>query len=208
MTGLILSTLLARAQAPPGWQVEPYVQPRIGGFVATSGGRTHSGASLGAEAGLRYLAPSRRPPVWQGRARLQGDAVLGSDELSGLELRLGNLAGPAWRHLALRTGPDLFWNQYRVGAARLEPSPGLAWPLIGATGIPGVDLWAGVEPAWLLAPERRVDWSEAPAPGLGHEFTWMGGIGFQSGGRAVSLGWRYRITALGGQHGVSLGLRL
>lgn len=207
MLGVLLMSVSALA-APKAWSVEPYVLPRVGGFVFSDGQRTVSGASLGAEAGLRYNQVNRPVPRLRGVARVAGDYVLTTSDVSGMELRIGNLLGPFWKHLGAQTGPEVFWNRYTLGSQTLDPTVGLAWPLIGRAWNDSLSAYAGVEPAWLSNADRRVDWSTEPAPGFGHEFTWLGGFGFRVGDLGLSLGYRYRITAAGGQHGLSAGVAI
>ncbi len=207
MLSLLLASLTALA-APKSWQVDPYVLPRVGGFVFTDGNRTVSGASLGAEAGLRYNQLNRPLPRWRGVARVAGDYVLTTSDASGMEARVGNLLGPFWKHVGAQTGPDLFWNQYTLGSQTLDPTLGLAWPVIGRAWNKSLSAYGGVEPAWLSNADRRVDWSSEPVPGFGHEFTWLGGVGFTVGDLGLSVGYRYRITAAGGQHGLSAGVSI
>lgn len=192
----------------PAWETKLYAQPLVGGSAFSSGGTVTTAVSLGAEAGLRYWQTRRKTPRWRGVARIAGNYVLASGDSSGMEARLGNFIGPAWKSVGLQTGPDLFWNQYQYGAIELDPTVGLAWPLTATAWTQAFDVWAGVEPAWLSNPDRRVDWSTQDVPGFGHEFTYRGGLGLDFGKVGLSLGYSYRITAGGGQHGLSAGIQL
>ncbi|MCK6505391.1 hypothetical protein L6R53_18665 [Myxococcota bacterium] len=192
----------------PGWETKLYAQPRVGGLLFSDGERTATGVSIGAEGGLRYWQVGRPRPVLRGVARVAGDYVLTTSDAAGMELRVGNQLGPYWKNVGLQTGPDLFWNRYSFGQVDLDPTVGLAWPLTALAWTRGLSVYGGAEPAWLSNPDRRVDWSEQAVPGFGHEFTWLGGVGVDVGGLSLSLGYRYRITAGGGQHGVSAGISL
>ena len=194
----------------PGWESKLYAEPRLGGFMFTSGGQTSTGVSIGAEAGLRYWQVRHPRPVLRGVTRVAGDYVLTTSAASGMELRLGSFLGPYWKYAGIQTGPDLFWNKFSFGSVDLDPTVGVAWPLtVGAwTGQQELSVYGGVEPAWLTNPDRRVDWSEQSVPGFGHEFTYRAGVGAQVGGLALSAGYSYRITAGGGQHGLSVGVGL
>lgn len=199
------------AAAPPRrqWDSSFYLRPRAGGAIYSSGGQTHSAISLGAQAGLRYTERKARDPRLFGHARVLGDYLTGSNDVSGLELRLGNFIGPWYGIVGAQTGPDVFWSRYRWGAVTLDPTLGLAWPVMGFVDIDVLQLFGGVEPAFYFNPDRaRVDWSQTDAFGFGHEFTYMAGAALGSGGLQLSATWSYRITAFGPQQGIAVGFRL
>ena len=163
----------------PAWETKLFAQPVVGGTVFSSGGSTTTAVSLGAEAGLRYWQTRRKTPRWRGVARVAGAYVLSSGDSSGMDVRVGNFIGPAWKSVGLSTGPDLFWNRYQYGSIELDPTLGLAWPLTATAWTQAFDVWAGVEPAWLSNADRRVDWSTQDVPGFGHEFTYRAGLGVE-----------------------------
>lgn len=219
----LLGTALAQgtaSEAPPPtsppvssprrqWDSRFYLRPRAGGAVYSSGGETHSALTLGAQAGLRYSERKAKDPHLFGHARILGDYLVGSDDVRGTEVRLGNFIGPWVGFVGAQTGPDLFWSQYRWGPVTLDPTLGLAWPVMGFVDIDVLQLFGGVEPAFYFNPDRaRVDWSQVDAFGFGHEFTYMAGAALGSGGLQVSATWSYRITAFGPQQGIAIGFRL
>lgn len=194
--------------AQPAWETKLFFEPQLGGFAYVGSGGTTTGVSVGAQAGLRYWQTRRERPRWRGEARVAGAYVLSTGDTSGMDFRVGNFIGPYWKHFGVETGPDVFWNQYEFGATRLDGSLGLAWPLTAKAWTDDLSAWAGVEPAWLADETRRVDWSEATLPGFGHEFTYRAGVGATLGGLSLSLGYSYKITAGGDQHGLSVGVNI
>lgn len=194
----------------PGWETKLYAEPKIGAFVFSDGQQTSTGASIGAEAGLRYWQVQRPFPRLRGVARVAGDYVLTTSDASGVEARVGNFLGPYWQSVGLQTGPDLFWNRFTFGGNTLDPTIGLAWPVLARawTKKSELSVYGGVEPAWLSNKDRRVDWSEQKVPGFGHEFTYRAGLGIRVGGLSLAAGYSYKITAFGGQHGISAGVAL
>ncbi len=197
-----------QVEAPPAWKTKLYLEPRIAGFAYNAGGTVTTGVGIGAEGGLRYWQTRRELPRWQGRARAAATYVLASGDASGLDLRVGNFLGPNWKHIGAETGPDVFWNQYSFGSVDLDPTLGVAWPLTGKVWNDTLSAWLGIEPAWLVNKDRRVDWSQTSVPGFGHEFTYRAGVGLNAGGLALSLGYAYKITAGGEQHGLNVGVAL
>jgi len=192
----------------PPWRVQPFAQPVLGGFLFRSGGQTSSGLSIGAEAGLRYWQTHQAKPRLRGMTRAIGTYVLRTGDARGEEVRLGTFLGPTWDHFGLQTGPDGFWDRYQLGGASLDPTLGLAWPVTALAWTDAFSVYAGLEPAFLTNPDRRVDWSQQAVPGFGDELTYRAGLGFDVGGLGLSVGYTYRITAQGGQHGLSAGMSL
>ncbi len=197
------------AQSPSKWETRTYLRPRGGLSMVSTGNGTSSALSLGAQAGLRYWETGRDLPRLMGNARVQGDYLVGSNDVSGMEIRVGNFIGPRWKFVGIQTGPDVFWSQYTYGSLSLDPTLGLGWPVLAFADLDVLSLYGGVEPAFYFNPDRaRVDWSTEDAFGFGHEFSYMAGASLNGGGVRLNFGWVYRITAIGAQQGLSLGVRV
>ena len=189
--------LLAEAQdkktSGVPWDVQPYWRPVAGISAFSSGGSTWVGARLGATGGVRYWkAP------WLGRTRALAAWTTGSGGVSGLELRVGSFMGPHKKYGGLEAGVDLFWNRLSAGSTDLLPaSGGVDLPFnvhVGPEQFYGV---AGITPAILFSPERRVDWSTTDAFGFGHEFAWQLGVGARVGRVGLAVTYSRRVVATG-----------
>ncbi len=190
--------------AEPGWQVEPYWRPVAGiSAYATSSG-TWVGARMGATGGVHYW----KSPLL-GRTRVLGTWTTGSGSMSGLEFRVGSFMGPHQKYWGAEAGVDLFWDRVTVGNSELLPgSAGVDLPLnlhIGPQEIYGV---AGITPALLFNPDRRVDWSQTDAFGFGHEFAWNLGAGARIGKIGAALVYSHRVVVSGVHSGWSVSLSL
>jgi hypothetical protein len=190
--------------ALPSWQLEPYWRPVAGYSVFSSGGSTYTGGRLGATAGVRAW----RAPLLA-RARVLGAYTTGGGGVSGLDLRLGGFLGPHWEYFGAEGGVDLFWDHYQAAGVELLPaSAGLDLPVnlhLGPDSFYGL---AGVTPAILFAPERRVDWSSTEAFGFGHEFAWQLGLGARLGRLGVNLLYSRRTIASGTHSGWGVSLNI
>lgn len=209
---LLLSALAApSAEAGPlgrDWQHQAFARPAIGASSWTNNGQTVAAASLGARAGFNYWELSRRTPRLQGQTRVAGDYLLSAADLSGWELRLGSFLGPAWRHVGLSVGPDLFRNQYTVAGFVLEPTTGVSAPVIANAYKGELSAYVGVEPSWYLGGARPgVDWAEAEGPaGFGDEFRYLAGASVAVSELRVGVQYQYRITSGGNESGFGLAL--
>ncbi len=186
------------------WQVEPYFRPVAGlsSFVGSSG--THTGVRLGATAGVHYW----KAPLL-GRSRALAAWTTGSSGLSGLDLRLGSFIGPHQTYWGAEAGLDLFWDRYSVdGNDMLPSSAGIDFPLNLHLGPERIYALAGVTPALLFAPERRVDWSATEAFGFGHEFGWQLGVGARLGRFGANLVYSRRVVVSGVHNGWGISLSI
>lgn len=201
----------------PGWKSEAY-GPRLslgGSSFTDTNGNTVSAVAVGGEIGLHYWQLKHRNPFLVGKTRAVAHYVVSSGDATGMEIKLGSFLGPQWSgrggsYVRLQAGPDLFWNRYSFGDVNLDPTVGLAFPVMAYTGVSLISLHAGFEPAWVDNEERRVDWDEQEAFGFGHQFsTFMGGQVRLGGIGSVGLSYIRTITAGGVQqgYGVSMNLR-
>ncbi len=190
-------------EAGPRWQVEPYWRPVAGISSFSSGGSTWVGGRLGATAGVHYW----KAPLL-GRTRVLGAYTTGTG-VSGLELRLGSFMGPHKEYWGAEAGVDLFWDRFTADGYDLLPgSVGIDLPVnlhLGPQEFYGL---AGITPAILFAPERRVDWSSTDAFGFGHEFAWQLGLGAHLGRVGAALTYSRRIVATGVYSGWGISLSL
>lgn len=182
----------------PEWRTRPYLQP-IGGASSFSDGQTTtSSVYVGGQAGLMYRQVHKPFPRLKGNARLQGAYSFNSNDVRGIDLRIGNFLGPQWKHVGIQTGPDLFRSSYQYGDVTLAPTGGLAWPAIVTGRMKQVSVYGGAEPAWYLGDARPgVDWSKTDSVGLGDEFSWLAGAGLSLGKVRVGIDYRRRTTAFG-----------
>ena len=159
----------------------------------------------GRQAGLQFW--QARP---EGRRRRPGPRqyIVGSDA-SGYQVRAGAFAGPWYKVIGARTGPDFFYSQYRFGPDTLDPSAGLSWPVIGLLDFKVINFHAGVEPAFFFNPDYpTVDWSAEERFGFGGEFTYRAGVGLDLKAAGITLGYTDRITAFGRDQGFGVGFRV
>ena len=185
------------------WEVEPYWRPVAGISSYSSGGSTWVGARMGATGGVYYW----KSPLL-GRTRAQGSWVTSSG-VSGLELRLGSFMGPHQKYWGAEAGVDVFWNRFSADGVDLIPgSAGIDLPLNVHLGPQEIYGLAGITPAILFAPERRVDWSNTEAFGFGHEFGWQLGVGARLGRIGAALTYSRRIVASGVYSGWGVSLSL
>ena len=139
--------------------------------------------------------------------------MISSGDATGMEIKLGSFLGPQWSgsggsYVRLQAGPDVFWNRYSFGDVTLDPTVGMAIPVMAFTGVKIIGVYAGFEPAWIDNEDRRVDWDDQDAFGFGHQFsTFMGGQ-VNLGGMSVGLNYTRTITAYGVQRGVGVSMNL
>jgi hypothetical protein len=193
----------------PYWQTEPYLTPEVGASAYSSGGETSTAVTIGGQAGIRYLRVDRDRPWLTGKTRLAG-AYMISGGGTGYDVRLGSFIGPQWESVNLQVGPDVFYNQYQWDDVSLEPTIGVGVPATATRSADVFTIYGGVEPAWLVNEDRRVDWdtTEAILPGFGHEFTYRAGVGVVASFASFSLSYQYKITAYGIEQGFGLGFKL
>lgn len=186
------------------WEVEPYWRPVAGLSSFTTSSGTWVGVRMGATAGVHYW----KSPLL-GRTRALGTWTTGSNDVSGLELRLGSFMGPHKEYWGVEGGVDVFWDRYSASGIDLLPgSAGVDLPLnlhVGPQHIYGL---AGITPALLFAAERRVDWSQTDAFGFGHEFGLQAGLGARISGLGAAVVYSHRVVATGIYSGWSLSLSL
>jgi len=200
------------AYAPPApraeWDKKPFAKPLVGASLYSDGAQTYTTVALGGQAGLHFWQKQPDPKI-VGTGRVQAQGFLGGNGLNGYDVRLGAFAGPWYKVVGLRAGPDFFYNQFTYGPYVLGASPGVAIPVIGLLDFKVINLHAGVEPAFFFSPNRAtVDWSQEDIFGFGGEFTYLAGVGLALDAFGVSLNYTDRVTAFGRQKGYGIGLRL
>ncbi|MFT4622218.1 MAG: hypothetical protein ACI8PZ_000874 [Myxococcota bacterium] len=215
-TLLTAALLLAPAIAIAGepvmsgpWKVKPFIRPALGATVFSDGVSTYTGVNLGAQGGINYFQ-ERKPKelMFSGTSRIAGTYMLGSNS-TGYDVRFGNFFGPKYSIIGVRTGPDIFQNQYTFDTVALPSTLGMDWPLIATLYLGPVDIYGGMQPTVFFSGNRaKVDWKAESAFGFGHEYTWLAGLSIEAGPVGISLGYTRRITAYGPQQGFGIGLRL
>jgi hypothetical protein len=206
---LLMSTMATaqETQTAGDWRYQPFFRPQAGLSAWSGEAGTTTALNLGAQAGVRFKHKDRQNPGIQGVARARGTYLVSSAQ--GIDVRTGVFAGPAWERLRLQTGPDLFWNTYDWGFVELEPTLGLAWPVLALTNLGGVALSAGLQPSVFLRSDRAsVDWSEQSVPGFGDEMTYFGSAGVALGSLRVNLSLSLTVTAYGMDRGLGFGIRI
>ena len=192
------------------WRNHAYVLPSAGGNVFTpENGDPVTVVTVGGRAGIQYWEKGRQYPKLRGHARLAGDYVMSSGDVSGYEARLGNFMGPTWGRIGFTIGPDFFYNQYQYGDTTLPGTGGVGTPLTVDGYVEPFSLFAGIEPAWYFNDTRdRRDWSgQDGAPGFGHEFAYFAGAAVSLGGWTFGGSWRHSMTAYGEQNSFGVNAR-
>ncbi len=216
MTRTLLALLIALGAlvvSPPaeaqggGWETRPYFDPVANySMYGDPSGRVYTALGLGGEVGLHYNQTSGKQPVLRGRARVRGEYLLG--QASGKEIRVGNLIGPWYKFIGIQTGPDVFWNQYQYGPVTLDPTFGLAWPVMVPIDLKVLYLVGGISPAWYFSEREAVNWKDEQAFGFGQEFTQMVGVLLDVQVVRLSLSYQNRITAYGHQKSIGASIKL
>ena len=190
------------------WDKKPFAKPLVGASLYSDGSQTYTTVALGGQAGLHFWQKQPDPKI-VGTGRLQAQGFLGGAGLNGYDLRLGAFAGPWYKVVGARIGPDFFYNQFTFGPYSLGASPGVAIPAIALLDFKVINFHAGVEPSFFFSPNRAtVDWSQEDIFGFGGEFTYLAGVGLVFDAIGISLNYTDRVTAFGRQKGYGLGLRL
>jgi hypothetical protein len=185
-----------------GWDVDWYVAPSAGVNVIGTGTGTTTVFSVGGEAGLNHFYRTGDLPEWGGHSRVAVQQQISTGG-TGTDVRVGSFMGPHWEHFGIEAGPDLFWNRWMVGGFNLDPTFGVDVPITATARLDPLTAYAGVAPAWLSNPDRRVDWSKQPVPGFGHEFTYFAGASLRIDKANVGLTYQYRITTAGPQQTIA-----
>jgi hypothetical protein len=197
------SARVAGESAPSPWSVDPFLRPVLGLSRYSGDDGAHLGLQLGASAGLAIW----RAPFLD-RTRILAAWTTGG--LDGLDLRLGSFVGMEKEHWGFSVGPDLFWNRYAAGGDDLLPlSGGVDLPLDVHFGPERLFVLAGLTPALLFEPDRRVDWADAAeegAFGFGHELAWRLGVGARVGRAGFNLQYSRRRVVGGVLSGWGLSL--
>lgn len=200
----------ATASAKSKWGNHVFVRPSAGGNVFTAeNGESISVFTVGGRAGINYWEKGRKLPKLRGQARVAGDYVMSSGDISGYEARIGNFMGPTWGIIGFTVGPDFFYNQYQYGSTVLPATSGMGVPFIVDANLDVFSVFGGIEPAWYFNDVReRRDWQaqEGP-PGFGHEMAYILGAGLNVGGWDLGLSWRYSMTAYGEQSSYGVNAR-
>jgi hypothetical protein len=200
------------ATAPPSpraeWDKKPFAKPLVGASLYSDGVDTFTTVALGGQAGLHFWQKQPDPKI-VGTGRVQAQGLLGGNGLNGYDVRLGAFAGPWYKVVGARIGPDFFYNQFTYGPYTLGASPGVAIPAIALLDFKVINFHAGFEPAFFFSPNRAtVDWSQEDIFGFGGEFTYLAGVGLALDAFGVSVNYTDRVTAFGRQKGYGIGLRL
>ena len=194
------------AQAADGWKNRPYLN--LGGGSGFANIQTGDGDEwallLGSEGGFRY---SQRDGSLEGRTRVAGKGmgVLGG---WGSETRAGTFLGLRRMLIGIEIGVDVFKNDYIGKEVALVESFGVDVPLslkLGPKLLQGV---ATISPAFLMDPERRVDWSTTSRPGFGDEMEWSLGVEVGLPIVGVSLTYKERMVADAQIRSLQFGLEL
>ncbi len=180
------------------YERSPYARPVLGAVVWEGA----YGASIGAEAGLKYQQ-KKKDPVYFGKTRVRGAYTFGSG-ISGYDVRLGSFFGPFHKVVGIQAGPDVFYNQLAVdlgdGDVGLVATPGMDLPITGLFDVGVFNAYAGIAPGWYFGGER-----ENLNAVMGQFGTYLG-AGLNLSQLRVNVGWSRTTTAYGAQDGISVGL--
>lgn len=200
---IALALPTASAFAKDKWGIQPWIRPAGGASSWNDGETTTTAVSIGGNAGIDYWERGRKFPRLRGQARVGGSYITAGTNATGYEVRVGNFLGPAWKHVGLSFGPDVFYNQWTYAGTQLPATTGIATPLVVNGNIEILDGYIGAEPAWYVSGNRqKTDWQQADGVGFGHEFAWLAGLGVRIEGLHVGVHGRRQINAYGVQNSV------
>ena len=127
---------------------------------------------------------------------MHADWIIGTDK-RGHQIRAGAFGGLHHEWWGLELGVDGWRNRYELEDFSLPASFGFDVPLQLAGGPRQFHAVVGIAPAFVVNPERRVDWDEAEIFGRGHEFKrW---IGVQTRFKHIVLGLIYYQRQMSGE---------
>lgn len=193
-----------RFHIPERWEYDPFFRPDGGFSLYAGSGYIASAIAIGLVGGVQYWDQESR---LHGQTRAKATGLLLSGGL-GYDLRVGSFIGPADKYWSVQVGPDVFRNGFRAGGFVMEPSLGIDFVTRATLGPPEAFLIAGVTPAVLFNPDRRVNWDAEDHIGFGHEFEWQLGAVIDAGPLHLGAIYSRRITAVGIQQGVGFSLGL
>ena len=197
-----------------GVNIKPYFNTHAGASTWTDGDGDGDGDGgvliaphIGAQAGLKFNQKKRQRPRLGGITRVSYTRAF-SLNANSTDVRVGLFAGPSWKYLRLRTGPDYFYNVAQWGDTQVPEVSGLAWPAEVRFGKPKFQLTGGVQPSFYRGDAREsVDWGETDAVGIGDEMTVY--AAFSAGRLArVQLSVSQTTTAYGTQRGAGINFAL
>lgn len=196
------------AAPPVEWDTQFHGKPVVGASLFSDGSQLYTTIGLGGQVGLHFWQKQPDPKI-VGTSRLLAQGFLGDQGLNGYDVRLGAFAGPWYKVVGLRAGPDFFYNAFNYGPYTLGASPGVSIPVLALLDFDVINFHAGVEPAFFFSPTRAtVDWSQEDIFGFGGEFTYLAGVGINADGFGLSLNYTDAVTAFGRQRGYGVGFRV
>lgn len=199
------------AGPPPAkveWDKQFHAKPLVGASMFSDGSALYTTIGLGGQAGFHFWQKKPDPKI-VGTSRLLAQGFLGGNGLNGYDVRLGAFAGPWYKVIGLRAGPDFFYNTFTFGPYTLGASPGVSIPVLALLDFDVINFHAGVEPAFFFSPTRAtVDWSQEDTFGFGGEFTYLAGVGIDVKALGISLNYTDAVTAFGRQRGYGIGFRV
>jgi hypothetical protein len=180
------------------YDTSPYARPVLGAVVWGDA----YGASIGAEAGLKYQQ-QKKDPVMFGKTRVRGAYTFGSG-ISGYDVRVGSFLGPFHKVVGLQAGPDIFYNELAIdlgnGDVGLVATPGMDFPITGLFDVGVFNAYAGISPGWYFGGDR-----ENLNAVMGQFGTYVG-AGLNLSQLRLNVGWSRTTTAYGDQDGISVGI--
>lgn len=195
-----------KKQKKTGVNIKPFFTTHAGASTWSDGDDgTLIAPYLGAQAGLLFNQKKRKRPRLGGLTRVSYTRAF-SLNANSTDVRLGVLAGPSWKYLRLRTGPDYFYNVAQWGDTDVPEVSGLAWPVEVRLGKPVFQVTGGIQPSFYRGEGRQgVDWGRADAVGIGDEMTVYAGL---AAGRVARLSLRVSqtTTAYGTQRGLGVNI--
>lgn len=185
------------------YYAEPLLYPELGALSYTGPEGSFVVSKLGL--GVGGLLHDLDKDLWSGQARVAGSVWTGAGGY-GFEVKAGPMWTPRLKWFGARVGLDPFWNQFESPVFVLPATFGVDLPVDLILGPRKAYVLAGVTPAWVANPARRVDWETADGlVPIGHEAEWRLGIGLTLGRFTVALTFSQRTTVLGTASGVGVG---
>ena len=183
------------------WYAEPLLYPKLGfmsysqaGFGITTYGVGVGGLFHDLDGGLLTA-----------QARAEGGFWSGGDGL-GFEVKMGPMWTPRLKWWGAKIGIDPFYNQFNSTTFVLPATFGVEFPVDVILGPRGAHLIAGLTPAWVANPVRRVNWDTYDnLIEAGHESEWRLGFGLTLGRFSVTMVYSQRTTIMGSASGVGVG---
>lgn len=188
------STATLEPLAPPAeWVTKTFAAPDVGVAGVVQDLDEPFFLAFGGSAGIKA---TQEGGWFFGAVRVHADWIIGADK-RGHQIRAGVFGGLHHEWWGLELGLDGWRNRYELEDFILPASFGMDLPLQLAGGPRQLHAVVGIAPAFVVNPDRRVDWDQAEIFGRGHELKrW---IGLQTRFKHIVLGAVYYQRQVAGE---------